>query len=86
MAKVARLTRMILPDHECPFGLRARKLLEDAGYTVEEHVLKSRDEVDEYEAELGVSTTPQVFIEGMRVGGSHDLEKFLIARGELASA
>ena len=77
MARTAKLTRMILPDHECPFGLRAKMMLEAAGYTVEEHILRSRDEVDAYEAELGVESTPQVFIDGMRVGGSNDLEKYL---------
>jgi hypothetical protein len=27
----ATLYRMVLPDHTCPFGVRARQLLEDAG-------------------------------------------------------
>lgn len=77
MTKTAKLTRMILPGHECPFGLRAKAMLEEAGYAVEEHILRSRAEVDEYLAELGVDTTPQVFIDGKRVGGSHDLQRFL---------
>ena len=37
----ATLYRMVLPDHTCPFGVRARKMLDDAGYEVEEHLLES---------------------------------------------
>ena len=76
----ATLYRMVLPDHTCPFGVRAKALLDAAGYTVDEHILRSRDAVDAFEAEHGVDTTPQVFIAGERIGGSDDLEAYL-ARG-----
>ncbi len=82
MTRTAKLTRMILPDHECPYGLRAKQLLEQAGFKVEEHILKTRAEVDAYEAELGVDTTPQIFIDGKRVGGSSALEKYLAQHAE----
>jgi glutaredoxin len=36
-------------------------------------LLTSRDEVDAYEDELGVDTTPQVLVDGERIGGSEDL-------------
>lgn len=77
MAKIAKLTRMVLPDHECPFGVKAKAALEGAGYQIDEHILRTREEVDEYLAELGVSTTPQIFIGGKRIGGSRDLERYL---------
>lgn len=77
MAKSARLTRMVLPNHECPYGLKAKALLEQAGYEIDERILRTRDEVDEYEAELGIDTTPQVFIDGKRIGGARELETFL---------
>ena len=77
MAKTARLTRMVLPDHECPYGVKAKAMLEEAGYEIDELILRTREEVDEYEAELGVSTTPQIFIDDKRIGGSRDLERFL---------
>ncbi|MFV1918855.1 glutaredoxin domain-containing protein [Sphingomonas sp. MJ1 (PH-R8)] len=73
----ATLYRMVLPEHTCPFGLRAKAMLEAAGYEVEDHLLRSREEVDRYKEEQGVSTTPQVFIDGERIGGSDDLERFL---------
>ena len=76
-ARTAILYRMILPDHECPFGRRAGEMLRQAGLEVEEHILDSRDKVDAFKAEHGVSTTPQVFIGGERIGGSDDLERYL---------
>jgi glutaredoxin len=73
----ATLYRMVLPDHVCPFGVRAKSLLQEHGYEIEEHLLQSREEVDAFEDEQGVSTTPQVFIGGERIGGSDDLERHL---------
>ena len=75
--KTATLFRMILPEHTCPFGVRARAMLDAAGYTVDDHILRSRAEVDAFEAEHNVATTPQVFIDGERIGGSDDLEAYL---------
>lgn len=75
--KIATLYRMVLPDHTCPFGVRAKEMLEAAGYDVEDNILRSREEVDAFEAEHGVETTPQVFIAGQRIGGSNDLERYL---------
>ncbi len=75
--KQATLYRMVLPDHTCPFGVRAKELLDAAGYAVDEHILRSRAEVDAFEAERGVDTTPQVFIDGERIGGSDALEAYL---------
>lgn len=73
----ATLYRMVLPDHECPFGRRAMEMLEAAGYDVDEQVLGTREEVDSYKAKEGVTTTPQVFIGGERIGGSDALEAYL---------
>ena len=73
----ATLYRMVLPEHTCPFGVRAKEMLEQAGFEVDDRILSSRSEVDAFKAEQGVSTTPQIFIDGDRVGGSDDLEAFL---------
>lgn len=73
----AVLFRMILPDHTCPFGVRAKGLLERAGYAVDDRILSSREEVDAFQAEHDVDTTPQVFIDGERIGGCDDLEAWL---------
>ncbi|MCC2975459.1 glutathione S-transferase N-terminal domain-containing protein [Sphingomonas sp. PL-96] len=76
----ATLVRMILPDHTCPFGVRAKELLEASGYDVEDRILRSREEVEDYKEEQGVDTTPQVFIGGEWIGGSDDLERYLASR------
>ena len=73
----ATLYRMVLPEHTCPFGVRAKQMLEQAGFAVDDRILHSRDEVDAFKAEHGVATTPQIFIDGERIGGSDDLERYL---------
>jgi len=80
--RTATLYRMKLPDHECPYGLLAKRMLEDAGYELDDRLLTSRDEVDAFEEEQGVETTPQIFIDGERIGGSEELASYL----ETASA
>ena len=74
----ATLFRMVLPEHTCPFGVRAKELLEENGFEIEDHILSSRPEVDAFKAEQNVQTTPQIFIGGERIGGSDDLERYLI--------
>jgi glutaredoxin 3 len=73
----AILYRMVLPTHTCPYGVRAKAMLEEAGYEVDDRILRSRDEVDEFQDSEGVTTTPQIFIEGERIGGSEELEEYL---------
>ena len=75
--RTATLTRMVLPDHECPFGLRARAMLEQAGFDIDEHILSSRDAVDAFKSERGLTTTPLIEIDGETIGGSNDLEAYL---------
>jgi glutaredoxin 3 len=68
---------MKLPDHECPYGLLAKRMLEDANIPFEDRLLTSRDEVDAFQEEHGVDTTPQVFIDDERIGGSEELAAYL---------
>ena len=75
------LYRMVLPDHVCPYGVRAKQLLEDSGIPFEDRILHTRMEVDAFQEEHGVDTTPQVFIDGERIGGSDDLERYLESAG-----
>ena len=76
----ASLTRMVLPDHECPFGVRAKAMLEQSGFTIDEHILTSRDEVEAFKAENGIATTPLIVIDGETIGGSSDLERYLASQ------
>ena len=73
----ATLTRMILPDHTCPFGVRAKEMLEEAGYEVDDRILRSREEVDAFEKEHNISSTPLIEIDGEVIGGASDLERWL---------
>ena len=81
-ARTATLYRMVLPEHECPFGIRAKAMLDEAGWTVDEQILTSREDVDAFKAEHGVTTTPQIFIDGERIGGSDALEPYLAAASD----
>jgi glutaredoxin len=73
----AILYRMVMTTHTCPFGLKTAHLLRSAGYEVEDHHLETREETDAFKVEHGVATTPQVFIEGKRIGGYDDIRRFL---------
>lgn len=75
-AKQATIFRMVMPEHTCPYGLKAKDLLRREGYAVDDHWLRTREETDAFKAEHGVGTTPQTFIAGKRVGGYDDLRRF----------
>ena len=82
----AVLFRMATPAHVCPYGLKARDLLRRRGYTVEDRRLATRAETDAFKAEHRVGTTPQVFIEGRRIGGYDDVRRYFGLRVHNAGA
>ncbi|WP_413757847.1 glutaredoxin domain-containing protein, partial [Vibrio vulnificus] len=65
----AVLHRMVLADHICPFGVRAKQILQSEGFEVEDHILRTREEVDAFKAERGLATTPLIEIDGEVIGG-----------------
>lgn len=71
----AILYRMVMPDHVCPYGLKALDLLRRKGFSVDDRWLRTRAETDAFKAEHNVKTTPQVFISGARIGGYDDLRR-----------
>ncbi len=71
----AILYRMVTPEHTCPYGLKAKDLLERQGFEVEDHLLTDRAQTDRFKAEHQVKSTPQTFINGERVGGFDDLQR-----------
>jgi len=75
--KRATLYRMVMDKHVCPYGLRARYLLRRAGFEVDDRWLTTREAVDAFKSEHEVKTTPQVFIDGERIGGYDDLRRHL---------
>jgi glutaredoxin len=77
MTQQAILHRMVMPGHTCPYGLKAKYLLERKGCTVDDRWLTTREETDAFKAEHDVQTTPQTFIGGVRIGGYDDLRRHL---------
>jgi glutaredoxin-like protein len=69
----------------CPYCVRAKGLLHDAGIQFEELVLNRDFSESTIRAVSGKSTVPQVFINGNHIGGSEDLEAYL-ARQEKDAA
>ncbi len=69
----------------CPFCVRAKGMLRDAGIEFEELVL-NRDYTDRtLRAVADATTYPQVFIDGQLIGGSDDLEAWLSASEQKAA-
>ncbi len=75
-AKTATLYRMVMETHTCPYGLKAKDLLQRQGYRVDDRWLKTREETDAFKAQHAVKTTPQTFINGERIGGYDDLRRW----------
>ena len=65
----AKLYRMVMDAHTCPYGLKSKDLLERQGFEVEDHHLETREQTDAFMDKHGVELTPQTFIDGERVGG-----------------
>jgi glutaredoxin len=66
----ATLYRMVMDKHVCPYGLKAKDLLQREGYEVEDRWLRTREETDAFKLAHQVKTTPQTFIGEERVGGA----------------
>lgn len=74
--KTAILYRMVMKEHICPYGLKSRYLLKQQGFAVDDRWLTSREETDRFQAEHQVKTTPQIFIDGKRIGGYDELREY----------
>jgi glutaredoxin-like protein len=61
----------------CPFCVKAKGLLHDAGIDFDELVLNRDFNETTIRAISGKTTVPQVFINGERIGGSEELEQYL---------
>lgn len=73
---------MVLPDHPCPWGLKAVALLEQQGIPFEDHHLTSEAEVEAFKRSHSVVTTPQIFFGDHRIGGYSDLAAILQVKPE----
>ena len=77
MKQKAKIVRMVTPDHLCPWGIKAKDLLERNNYEIEDQHLDSMDANKAFKEEYGYDETPQIFIEGQHLGGYEDLRQFL---------
>jgi glutaredoxin len=73
----ATLYRMVMPKHVCPYGLKAKDLLQREGYQVEDRWLHTREETEAFKLAHQVKTTPQILIGEERVGGYDVLRRRL---------
>jgi glutaredoxin-like protein len=69
----------------CPYCVRTKGLLHDAGISFEELVLNRDFSESTIRAVSGRSTVPQVFINGDHIGGSEDLEAYLAGQAKNAA-
>ncbi|MDO6413264.1 glutaredoxin [Sphingomonas sp. BIUV-7] len=76
-AKQATIYRMTIGKSVCPHGRKALHLLKSQGFAVEDHTFRTREETDAFKAAQGVTSTPQIFIDGERIGGNDDLRRYL---------
>ncbi|MCB1120009.1 MAG: glutaredoxin family protein [Verrucomicrobiae bacterium] len=68
---------MVTPDHLCPWGIKARDLLNRNGFDIEDHHLETEEANEKYKQRHDVNETPQIFIEGEHLGGYDDLREYL---------
>jgi glutaredoxin-like protein len=61
----------------CPFCVKAKGMLKDAGMDYDELVLNEDFNESTIRAISGETTVPQIFIDGTRIGGSEELAKYL---------
>jgi glutaredoxin-like protein len=66
----------ILTREGCGFCARAKKVLKDLGYDYAELSLGNRNRSRIVGAITGAGTVPQVFVNGQRIGGLEELEKW----------
>jgi len=77
--KPTRVTLFSKPG--CPHCTRAKKALEEKGYTYEEIVLGSKGlTFSSLAAVTGKGTTPQVYMDGELIGSADELEEWLAAK------
>jgi glutaredoxin-like protein len=70
----------VLTRHGCSYCAKAKQLLADAGYEYAEVPLPHTVRSKAVGAIAAARTVPQVFVNGQRIGGLEELERFLAER------
>ncbi len=66
----------------CPYGQKAVELLENRGIVFEDNIFQSKEEEETFKTKHAVSTTPQIFLDGVRLGGYDKLADHLGEKAE----
>ncbi len=69
----------------CPFCVKAKGMLRDAGLQFDELVLNRDYRESTIRAISGKTTVPQIFVDGQLIGGSDELEQYLADTGAIAA-
>ncbi len=69
----------------CPFCVKAKGMLRDAGLQFDELVLNRDFRESTVRAISGKTTVPQIFVDGQLIGGSDELEQYLADTGAIAA-
>ncbi|MGF1657676.1 MAG: MauE/DoxX family redox-associated membrane protein [Verrucomicrobiales bacterium] len=77
MKQQADIYRMVTSAHLCPWGIKALDLLKRNGFKVTDHHLESMEANKNYKEANGVDETPQILINGERLGGYDQLREHL---------
>ncbi len=77
MHKQATIHRLVTPDHLCPWGIKAIGLLRRHGFEIDDRPIGSPGENQRFKEEHGVDETPQIWIDGERIGGYEELRSHL---------
>lgn len=77
MKKKADIYRMVTPDHLCPWGIKGLDLLKRHGFEITDHHLETMEADKRFKEENDVDETPQIFIEGVPIGGYDQLRETL---------
>ena len=70
-------TNKIYRKLTCPWGKKAISLMDKKNISYEDHIFESKEDELQFKDKHNVKTTPQVFLEGSRIGGFTDLAKNL---------
>ena len=61
---------------ECTYGEKTVSLLKEKDIDYKDHIISTKEEEEKFKNEHSVETTPQVFIDGKRIGGFTDLAEY----------
>lgn len=78
-----KVYRMSNSQNDCPWGIKAVKLLQEREIAFEDHKLPTSKEVEAFKLKYHVATTPQIFANSVRIGGYSDLAKKLGVNPEI---